>query len=44
MGRIDEGNGIAAKLFKERLDEREMRAAENGRIGTGMKDRLRILL
>ena len=44
MGWIDESNGIAAKLFKEGLDKGKMSAAKNGRIGTGTKDRFRILL
>ena len=42
MSRIDKGDGITAKLFKQRLDEGKMGAAEDSRIGTGMKDRFRI--
>lgn len=42
MSRVDKSDGITAEFFKQGLDEGEMGAAEDGRIGTGMKDRFRI--
>ena len=36
---IDEGDGITAEIFEQGLDKGKMGAAEDGRIGAGMKDR-----